>query len=360
MAVTGSYQLDLDHQKKNVFVTQLHEREDEDDVVAFPVVKESGDKLIETGINTLQRTLLLKKEVEVDKVNVELEAKRHEFKQRMEYCAQKQIEVQKKQQEMKDKVTNFEKFLKEHEAKRRRAIQKYQSEVKLKEQKSREYETLCEQMEELKERQKYLEDKLAKYKKFEEYLLHVIDVMPEDYLPVTDDKIKGLMMRHRTLSESNKALIDNLESMSDELEKLKTELDELKQEHNKRTISINSQLSILQQTHDKEQDKNKRLDNKFLMSKGDIRNRRTELGMILMSINNMVEKCHKRPLDELESKQDNLKVIEYKLNRIKDYVNDRSDVAKMATPKDSVGDSKKGSEDHSRRSKPKKTVTLNG
>ncbi|KAK7485005.1 hypothetical protein BaRGS_00023783, partial [Batillaria attramentaria] len=38
--------------------------EDEDDTTAFPVVKESGDKLIETGINTLQRTLLLKKEVE--------------------------------------------------------------------------------------------------------------------------------------------------------------------------------------------------------------------------------------------------------------------------------------------------------
>lgn len=66
----------------------------------FPVVKESGDKLIETGINTLQTTLLLKREVEVDKVNAELEAKRYEFKQRMERCAIRQIEVQKKQQQV--------------------------------------------------------------------------------------------------------------------------------------------------------------------------------------------------------------------------------------------------------------------
>ena len=72
--------------------------DDDDQVTAFPVVKETADKLIETGINTLQRTLLLKKEVEVDQVQSELEAKRHEFKQRMDACAQRQIEIQKKQQ----------------------------------------------------------------------------------------------------------------------------------------------------------------------------------------------------------------------------------------------------------------------
>ena len=32
---------------------------------SFPVVHESAGRLLETGINTLQKTLLLKKEVEV-------------------------------------------------------------------------------------------------------------------------------------------------------------------------------------------------------------------------------------------------------------------------------------------------------
>ena len=53
---------------------------------------------------------------------------------------------------MRDRVSKFEKFIKENEAKRRRAIQKYQSEVKLKEQKSQEYELLLEQLELLKAR----------------------------------------------------------------------------------------------------------------------------------------------------------------------------------------------------------------
>jgi hypothetical protein len=45
----------------------------------FPVVKESGGRLLETGVRTLQKTLLLKKEVEVAKVNGDLEEARRRF-----------------------------------------------------------------------------------------------------------------------------------------------------------------------------------------------------------------------------------------------------------------------------------------
>ena len=53
---------------------------------------------------------------------------------------------------MKERVSKFEKFIQENEAKRRRAIHKYQSEVALKEQKQRERELLEYQQEELRER----------------------------------------------------------------------------------------------------------------------------------------------------------------------------------------------------------------
>ena len=53
---------------------------------------------------------------------------------------------------MKDRVSKFEKFIQENEAKRRRAIQKYQQEVKIREQKTSEYELLLQQLEELKAR----------------------------------------------------------------------------------------------------------------------------------------------------------------------------------------------------------------
>ena len=52
--------------------------------------------------------------------------------------------------QMKDRVSKFENFLKENELKRRRAIQKYQTEVKLKDQKTKELESLEDELEMLK------------------------------------------------------------------------------------------------------------------------------------------------------------------------------------------------------------------
>lgn len=54
--------------------------------------------------------------------------------------------------QMNNKVAKFDKFIKDNDAKRRRAIQKYQIEVLLKEQKQTEYEQLCEQLAALKRR----------------------------------------------------------------------------------------------------------------------------------------------------------------------------------------------------------------
>lgn len=50
---------------------------------------------------------------------------------------------------MRDRVAKFEKFIKDSEAKRRRAVQKYQSEVLLKEQKALELERLEQEYEDL-------------------------------------------------------------------------------------------------------------------------------------------------------------------------------------------------------------------
>lgn len=54
---------------------------------------------------------------------------------------------------MRDRVNKFEKFIKENEAKRRRAIQKYQTEVKMKEQKHKEHEVVLQQLADLEKRQ---------------------------------------------------------------------------------------------------------------------------------------------------------------------------------------------------------------
>ncbi|XP_064622298.1 uncharacterized protein LOC135484592 [Lineus longissimus] len=329
----GQYKLELDTNKRNVFVTQLHQREDEeDDITAYPVVKESADRLIETGINTLQKTLLLKKEVEIEQVDVELQAKREEFRRRMEMCSERQIEIQKKQQKMKDRVAKFEKFIKENEAKRRRAIQKYHTEVKLKDQKSREYEMLVQQLEELKARHRLLQKKLQSYKKFELYLLKVVDSLPENYIEMNDNMVTGLMMRHRTLSDTNGQLVDNLLAMADEIERLRAQLEAYKQDHNKNKLSINSRLAQLQKHQETETENNKQLEQKGMSKKGHYREQRELLGMVLMAVDDLADKCHngkaEKPLEGMD--------LNEKLDTIKEHLLDQEDVYIMSLPESQV------------------------
>lgn len=55
-------------------------------------------------------------------------------------------------QQIRERVNKFEKFIEENDAKRRRAIQKYQTELKLKNQKNGELDVLTVELEQLKAR----------------------------------------------------------------------------------------------------------------------------------------------------------------------------------------------------------------
>ncbi|VDI11362.1 Hypothetical predicted protein [Mytilus galloprovincialis] len=302
----------------------LFHREFEDEVTAFPVVSESGDRLLETGVRTLQKTLLLKKEVEVAKVDADLEEARRLFRQRMEECAQRRIRIQKRRQEIKHQIADCDKYIKEYDAKRKRAIQKYQTEVISKEQKTQELEQFKIELEEYKQRQRYLSEKVERFKKYSDYMISVTEAMPDDYI-AAEDKVKGLMMRHKTLSESNKDLIDNLVNMGDELDTLRQEFEKEKSEHDKVKMSNNRILSQLQQKHDKTQNQNKHDEQEIMLNKGDQREKHADLGLIVMAINNMAEGCRKYydpPVEQMK--------FQDKLLRIKEHLKDRIDVSKMA------------------------------
>eukprot|EP00058_Branchiostoma_floridae_P025011 XP_002610501.1 hypothetical protein BRAFLDRAFT_117823 [Branchiostoma floridae] len=306
--MANPFRLNLEQPKRNVFVTQLGEREDEeleDDIHKYPVVKESAGRLLENGFRTLQKTLLLKKEVEVERVDEELSAKRAEFHKRMETCKQRQLELQNKQQKIKDRVQKFEKFITENDAKRRRAIQKYQTELKLNEQKANEQQMLEEQLEELKIRHSKLQNKLQQYKKFEAYLLRVIDNMPEGYLEVGDSMINATMMRHDTLHNTNMDLSRRVSKLMDQ--------------------QINKDLSELQANQEKTMDANKKMEQDLQAKSKDYVVQSTDLAQILLAVDNISDKCLKRrttPLDELSYLQ--------KLQMIKDSIMERIAVEELA------------------------------
>jgi len=62
---------------------------------------QSASKLLDTGLNTVQSTLLLKKQVEVEKVQEDLDIKRRQFAERMAACKAKEEDLKKKQTQVR-------------------------------------------------------------------------------------------------------------------------------------------------------------------------------------------------------------------------------------------------------------------
>ena len=75
-------------------------------------------------------------------VQQQLDRKKDEFRQRMQRCQEKEVELAAKQEGLKEQVRKFDKFLKENDAKRVRANRKAMEEVKLRDQKDRDLQVL--------------------------------------------------------------------------------------------------------------------------------------------------------------------------------------------------------------------------
>lgn len=326
MDVEGSYRLELEPQKQNVFVTQLREdEEDESEVRKFPIVKESASKLLDTGLNTVQSTLLLKKQVEVEKVQEDLDIKRRQFAERMTACKRKEEELKKKQTQIRERVNKFEKFIEENDAKRRRAIQKYQTELKLKNQKNGELDVLTIELEQLKSRNEGLQAKLAKYSVYEKFLMKVLDQLPEDYLEANDSMLMGIMMRFRTLSATNQSLVQMLIDTSDQVETEQQKLQDLNQEHTQDLLLMNSELAALQEKLEESMQKKEKIDQFLINSRGIFRQQSEMLGCIRMAIDNIAEKCQRLHTTPVESMD-----VDSKLKIIQEHIVEHTDIVKLA------------------------------
>ncbi|XP_050809275.1 uncharacterized protein CCDC197 isoform X1 [Gopherus flavomarginatus] len=329
------YSLQLENRRKNVFVTQLGEyREEEDkDVTHIPIISEAPSKILETDANSLQKTLVLKKEVEVDRVTAELIAKRQEFKERMEAVAQRRAQFAKKQQDSRNQALKFDKFLKESDVKRRRALQKYQAEVKMNEIKQREIDKLVAELEKLKVRQQKLQKKVAKQKVYEDFLLKVIDQLPDNYPKYGADSVIGaIIRRHETLSATNQTLIKNLITLSDDFEKSQHDLETLQREHDTTKLMLIRELSELQMKCNRIQEKNKQLEVSINHKKGHFRYQSQELGSLLLAIANLAEQCHMQhygPLQEMEWLS--------KLDMIQEFILEKKHIPQLATQPDESG-----------------------
>ncbi|KAM3918830.1 uncharacterized protein CCDC197 [Leptodactylus fuscus] len=322
------YLLNLDIRKRNVFVTQLEEGRDDgdEDVTQIPVIKEAAGKILDTSKNTLQNTLVLKKEVEYDRVSQELVHKREEYSERMRLLEERKEEFALRQNEYSEKALKFERFLTDSEAKRRRAIAKYQTESRQNELRQIEMGELATQLEEKRKRQKKLHEKMKTHKVYEDFLLKMVEKVPDNYLEYgVDSPVKAIIRRYETLSLTNENLVNNLTGLADEQESSQLRLEALKRQHDTIKLTMTSELSQLQLEYDQLRERNKQLEMTFNLEKSQFRNQSVEIGSLLLAVINLADQCHMKhygPLAEVELTQ--------KLDMIKEYILEKMQIEKLA------------------------------
>ncbi|KAB5562124.1 hypothetical protein PHYPO_G00014390 [Pangasianodon hypophthalmus] len=305
------FQLKVENRLENIFVTQLedhgvpHSRAEGENVNHIPVITESSNRILKTGVNTLQRTLVLKTQVQLDEVNRQLMQKRLEFKDRMQALEQRRAALLEKQEETKESAMRFERFVEENEVKRRRALKKYQLEKKENELREEEKSKLYKELEQLQIRHQQLKERVVKYKIYEEYMMKILDLLPEAYSEYGSDSLAmPIIRRYETLSITQQDLLQRLTSLAEELDRGRCKLDSLKLEHSTSRFMSNKELSELQTQWDQIREKNKQLKMNLYIQHDQSRDQIEETGCLLLAVKNLAQQCHLQhygPLQEMDS-----------------------------------------------------------
>ncbi|XP_026154335.1 uncharacterized protein CCDC197 [Mastacembelus armatus] len=320
--------LKVENRMKNLFVTQSDNtrHREEKDINHIPVVTETPSRVLEAGVNTLQKTLVLKKQAELDEVDRQLLLKRQEFKIHMEALAQRSAELETKLQQTTERAAKFEKFVAENEAKRQREMKKCEATQEQNILKQTEIEELTDQLKQLQTRQQVLKEKVAKYKIYEDVLKKTLDYLPSTYLDSgSESLVMPIIRRHETLSITNQELLQRLGHLEDEVEQNQQHLQTMKQEHSIKKLMAHKELSELQRELETLKEENKQAEINLLMEQGLSREKAEEVGQMLMAINNLAEQCYQPEYGPFE----NMNVLT-KMDMVKEYILDKADTERRA------------------------------
>uniref|UniRef100_A0A1I8IIS3 DUF4200 domain-containing protein n=3 Tax=Macrostomum lignano TaxID=282301 RepID=A0A1I8IIS3_9PLAT len=189
-------------------------------------------------------TRLLEKKREMMEVETALSAQKEEFQMKMESLQQRREELEKKEHQLKESLLKFDRFLKETDAKRVRAVKKAGDERAYRRQKEQEIVEIQGEMRvysQLRERLKALSDRYERYQKFLEKVIEESNEFTE---------VREVMDRYETLSSTKKDLKRREDRNQETVEGHKSEQSRYKESKANEVLSQNNVLSGLRERLD--------------------------------------------------------------------------------------------------------------
>lgn len=275
--------------------------------LAEPKGPESSRTLFSQANQTSQSTLLLQKKKEMNEVQMKLDRKREEFNERMQRCQQKELELAGRQQNIREQVVKFDKFLRENDAKRARANKKASEEIKLREQREQEIVVLQQQLEELRterERCQVVQERSARY---ERYLMEVTET--SDEFP----EINDILMRHATLTAANSDLRQSVRQDLEKMEKYRNELNNFIKEAQNEILLHNNEIATRQKQLEGLKNRNAKLEQTYAERENVNKQRARTLGEIKMALHNLYGRARVKHYQEDADITEKLRMIQQRM-----------------------------------------------
>ncbi|XP_075069858.1 cilia- and flagella-associated protein 73 [Mixophyes fleayi] len=185
-------------------------------------------------------TRLLEKKREMIEVEQALSTQKEEFQMKAESLQQRRTELEHKEEKLKDSLFKFDKFLKENDSKRKRALRKAGEERQLAAQKEREEIRLQAENMQLQSRKEKLLHLQEKNSLYQHYLQRVLE-RTEEF-----QEVQEMIDRFNTLMATQDKLLQRELQHQEKTEREKARLLHYQDEAHSQILELNNQLADLQ------------------------------------------------------------------------------------------------------------------
>jgi len=228
-------------------------------------------------------TRLLEERREMVEVEHALIAQKEEFQMRMESLQQRTEELDRKEQQLKESLLKFDKFLKENDAKRARAIKKSAEEQQLCKKKESEVLKLEELQQKLIEEREKLNEKLKKHEIYQNFMQKVLDASEEF------SEVREIIDRYNTLVATHSDLLDREQLNQKASEDEKARLVRFTEEKNNQILHYNNKLAQLQTRLDQAQSNAVKWESKWTHIQNTAAKKTLLLGRIKIATHNLYQ-----------------------------------------------------------------------
>ncbi|KAJ3414084.1 Cilia- and flagella-associated protein 73 [Chytridiales sp. JEL 0842] len=268
-------------------------------------------------------TRLLEKRREMLEVENGLNQQKEEFAMKMESLTQRREELTRKEAQLRESLMKFDKFLKENDAKRSRALRKALDERKTRDQK--ELEILA-----LKDAQSQLQTKKERGSKavetslmYQRYLESVLESV-EDF-----GEVKDILSRYDTLAATNQELLERAREAQEKSERDRVLFIKGTEEKNNLILNYNNEIAKLQTRLEETQQRSSKWQFELDQTLKNATSKSLHLGQIKMATSNLFNLVRTHLNSRMATTVDTV----VQLDKIQQFILDLSQItSEISTP----------------------------